>query len=95
MELGKESRKIHLALGKRAARYAVDRFYLLGKQADQVKKGILSGRIPEERVILGKTHEDIARKLRVQVKRGDWLLFKGSRGMRMEQVLAAFKKMGA
>lgn len=95
LELGKESRKIHLNLGKQMARHSIDRFYLFGKQAGQVKKGILFGGIPAEHVIVGKTHKDIARKLRSHVKRGDWLLFKGSRGMRMEQVLAAFKKMRA
>jgi UDP-N-acetylmuramyl pentapeptide synthase len=28
------------------------------------------------------------------MKRGDWLLFKGSRELGMEKVLASFKKMG-
>jgi len=45
-------------------------------------------------VILGKSHKEIAKKIRGQVRRGDWLLFKGSRGMSMEKVLAAFKEMG-
>jgi UDP-N-acetylmuramoyl-tripeptide--D-alanyl-D-alanine ligase len=95
LELGKESRRIHLNLGKQIALHSIDRFYLFGKQAGQMKKGILFGGVSEEHVIIGKTHKEIARKLRAQVQRGDWLLFKGSRGMRMEQVLAAFKKMGA
>ena len=36
------------------------------------------------------THEAMAQKLRSVAKPGDVLLFKGSRGMRMEQVLDAF-----
>jgi len=28
------------------------------------------------------------------VQKGDWILFKGSRGMEMEKVLAAFKDRG-
>jgi UDP-N-acetylmuramyl pentapeptide synthase len=95
LELGRESRKIHLELGKQIARYPIDRVYLVGKQAGQVKRGALIGGIRKEQVIIGKNHQEIARKLRAQIKRGDWLLFKGSRGMRMEEVLAKLKKWGA
>ena len=95
LELGKESRKIHLELGKQIARHPIDRLYLVGKQAGQVKRGVLLGGIREEQVIVGKNHRAVARALRDQVKKGDWLLFKGSRGMQMERVIATFKKMGA
>jgi UDP-N-acetylmuramyl pentapeptide synthase len=40
-----------------------------------------------ERIVIGQDHADLARQLRKRVKRGDWLLFKGSRGMAMEKVL--------
>ncbi len=94
LELGKESRKYHLELGKQVARCRMNYLYLLGKQASEVKKGALLGGMEEERVILGKSHKEIAKKIRGQVRRGDWLLFKGSRAMSMEKVLAAFKEMG-
>ena len=94
LELGRESRKSHLELGKQVARYRTDRLYLLGEQADQVKEGALLAGMEEERVIIGKNHKEIARIVRGQVRRGDWLLFKGSRGMNMERILAAFKEMG-
>jgi UDP-N-acetylmuramoyl-tripeptide--D-alanyl-D-alanine ligase len=45
-----------------------------------------------EKTIIGKDHVDVAAQLRAFVKRGDWLLFKGSRGMRMERVLEALKR---
>ena len=95
LELGKESRNIHLELGKQIARHPIDSLYLVGKQAGQVKRGALLGGIREEQVIIGKNHRAIARALRAQVKKGDWLLFKGSRGMQMERVIATFKKIGA
>ncbi|MFQ5903919.1 MAG: UDP-N-acetylmuramoyl-tripeptide--D-alanyl-D-alanine ligase [Candidatus Binatia bacterium] len=94
LELGRESRKSHLELGKQVARYRMGRLYLLGEQADHVKEGALLAGMEEERVTIGKNHREIAWMVRGHVRRGDWLLFKGSRGMNMEKVLAAFKEMG-
>ena len=37
-----------------------------------------------ERIIIGKDHAEVAKLLRSHVGKGDWLLFKGSRGMKME-----------
>ncbi|MFQ5539625.1 MAG: glutamate ligase domain-containing protein, partial [Candidatus Binatia bacterium] len=94
LELGRESRKSHLELGKQVARYRIDYLYLLGEQADQVKEGALLAGMEEGQVSIGKNHREIAWMVRGRVRRGDWLLFKGSRGMNMEKVLAAFKEMG-
>ncbi len=94
LELGRESGRSHLELGKKVARYGIDHLYLLGDQAHRVKKGALLAGMEEEQVIIGKNHRQIAGMIRNQVNRGDWLLFKGSRGMSIEKVLAAFKEMG-
>ena len=42
---------------------------------------------PRAKIIVGKDHSDIATRLRGCAQAGDWLLFKGSRGMKMEKVL--------
>ena len=94
LELGRESGRSHLELGRRVARYRIDHLYLLGEQAQQVKKGALLAGMKEEQVIIGKNHRDVARKVRSQTKRGVWLLFKGSRGMKMEMAIKALKEMG-
>lgn len=94
LELGRESQKHHRELGRQAARYGIDRLYLLGGGALPVKEGAVLGGMEEERVLVGKSHRTVARMIRKQARRGDWLLFKGSRGMNMEKVLAAFKEMG-
>ena len=44
-----------------------------------------------DQVIIGADHGEVARRLRQQLRRGDWLLFKGSRGMKMEKVLQELK----
>jgi UDP-N-acetylmuramoyl-tripeptide--D-alanyl-D-alanine ligase len=90
-ELGRKSRQQHFQLGKQVADAGLDRLYLLGAQARVVRKGALQGGIPPERIVIGKDHAEIARRLRSHVKPGDWLLFKGSRGMKMEKVLDQLK----
>lgn len=44
----------------------------------------------QKRVTTYKTHEELADALKRFAKPGDVLLFKGSRGMRMEQALEMF-----
>jgi len=94
LELDRETQKSHLRLGKQAARYRIGRLYLLGEHATQVKEGALLGGMAEERVVVGSDHRELGGMLREQARRGDWLLFKGSRGMNMEKVLAAFQEIG-
>jgi UDP-N-acetylmuramoyl-tripeptide--D-alanyl-D-alanine ligase len=91
-ELGRHSATEHRSLGKAAADAAIDRLYLLGDQAGTVRSGALTGGMQPEQIIIGKDHADLGGQLRERVKRGDWLLFKGSRGMKMERVLEALKR---
>lgn len=95
LELGREARHSHVELGRQAASLGVDRLYLLGVEAARVKEGALGAGINEDRVIIGRNHRDIARKLTEHVRAGDWLLFKGSRCMKMETVLETFKELRA
>ncbi len=91
-ELGSKSRTEHLRLGAAAAATGIDGLYLLGSQAPRVRSGALRGGMRPEQIFIGRDHADIARALRARLKRGDWLLLKGSRGMKMETVL---RELGA
>jgi UDP-N-acetylmuramoyl-tripeptide--D-alanyl-D-alanine ligase len=86
-ELGKQSTKEHRQLGKTAASANIDALYLLGKLAAEVRKGAVLAGMRTEKIIIGKDHADLAGQLRTRLKPGDWLLLKGSRGMKMERVL--------
>jgi UDP-N-acetylmuramoyl-tripeptide--D-alanyl-D-alanine ligase len=86
-ELGRHSRRQHWKLGKTAAKAKLDQLYLLGAQANAVRRGALSSGMAGAKIIVGKNHRDIATRLRGCAQAGDWLLVKGSRGMKMEKVL--------
>ena len=87
LELGKHTAKEHREVGKAAARAAIDGLYLLGKQAPTMRRAAIAHGMRPEQVKVGRDHADIARQLREELKKGDWLLVKGSRGMKMETVL--------
>jgi UDP-N-acetylmuramoyl-tripeptide--D-alanyl-D-alanine ligase len=91
-ELGRHSDREHRALGRAVADAAVDRLYLLGEQASVVRIGALRGGMRPEQIIIGKDHTDLAHRLGERVMRGDWLLFKGSRGMKMERILDTLRR---
>jgi UDP-N-acetylmuramoyl-tripeptide--D-alanyl-D-alanine ligase len=86
-ELGRQSRRQHWELGKAAAKAKLDRLYLLGSQASAVRRGANSAGMDAAKIAIGKDHGDIARQIRACARAGDWLLIKGSRGMKMEKVL--------
>ena len=90
-ELGKRSQREHLRLGSYLARSGLDRAYLLGERAPDVRKGALRGGMKPDQVIVGESHRDIGKRLRAHLNKGDWLLIKGSRGMKMETVLSELK----
>ena len=90
-ELGRHSRRQHWELGKLAAKAQLDQLYLLGAQADAVRRGALSSGMDAAKIFIGKDHGDIATQLRARMGAGDWLLIKGSRGMKMEKVLGELR----
>ena len=94
LELGRESAKRHYELGQTIARCHVDRVYLLGPFASHVREGAFQGGMDSERVTIGKNYKTLAMMIRKHTKRGDWILFKGSRGIGMEKVLASFRTLG-
>jgi UDP-N-acetylmuramoyl-tripeptide--D-alanyl-D-alanine ligase len=90
-ELGKHTAREHRALGRNAARSGVNFLFLLGERADLTRRGALAGGMSAAQIIVGKHHAELGERLRALARKGDWLLFKGSRGMRMEKVLTALK----
>ena len=94
-ELGKHSGKEHRELGRIAAQAKIHQLYLLGEQARQVRNGALGAGMKSDHVIIAADHSEVARRLRQQLRRGDWLLVKGSRGMKMEKILQELKSVKA
>lgn len=89
LELGDYAAEGHREAGRAAAQNA-DVAYLYGVHAADLAEGAREGGMKEENIQIFDSHEALAAALRAAAQEGDALLFKGSRGMRMEQALGLF-----
>ena len=91
LELGVCSAAEHYRIGRIAAQN-VQLLLAYGPNASRVVNGAVTGGMQESRAKLFDDRQKMARYLKCNVKPGDTILFKGSRGMQMELVLEAFLK---
>lgn len=86
LELGNSSMAEHYKVGRLAAMHA-DMLFAFGNHAQRMVVGAVTGGMPANRVTHCESHEQMAKQVRGIARNGDVLLFKGSRGMKMEYVL--------
>ncbi|WP_224984553.1 UDP-N-acetylmuramoyl-tripeptide--D-alanyl-D-alanine ligase [Geomonas agri] len=91
LELGLGTEEAHRELGRKAAA-TVERLYLLGELAREVATGALEAGFPAERILHAASHEELSAALTAWLEPGDCVLFKGSRGMKMDKVATAVKE---
>ena len=89
LELGDCAWAEHYRIGRIAAENA-ELIFAYGPNAYRVLAGAFTGGMSEQKARAFDTREEMAAALKRAAKPGDVLLFKGSRGMRMELVLEAF-----
>ncbi|MCP4107027.1 MAG: UDP-N-acetylmuramoyl-tripeptide--D-alanyl-D-alanine ligase [Desulfobacteraceae bacterium] len=91
LELGEHSESMHKKIGSLAVRYSVAKLYAFGNFAEAVAEGAMTeGMNPKD--ILTGTKKQITKHLEDLLEPGDWLLVKGSRGMRMEEIVEEIGK---
>ena len=91
LELGDCAWAEHYRIGRIAAENA-EIVYAYGPNAPRVVGGAITGGMDNNHTSAFETHESLAAALKRVAKPGDVLLFKGSRGMRMENALELFLK---
>jgi len=90
LELGDASLAYHHQLGSLVGTLHLDSLFLMGISAEAVAQGARATGVSEKAIYIGSTPEEVAEQLAKKVTRGDWILFKGSRGMKMEKILEYF-----
>jgi UDP-N-acetylmuramoyl-tripeptide--D-alanyl-D-alanine ligase len=85
LELGTESAAAHRNVGRLAAS-SVDRLYVMGALAEQVAAGAEEGGLDAGAILVMGDHGEILADLASWLMPGDYVLVKGSRGMKMEVV---------
>ena len=89
LELGVCTQAEHYRVGRIAAG-TCDLLLALGKNAGRVVNGAITGGMRPVDAMAFDSAPELVRVLRAKARPGDIILFKGSRGMKMEQVLDQF-----
>jgi UDP-N-acetylmuramoyl-tripeptide--D-alanyl-D-alanine ligase len=90
LELGAAAGDLHREVGKIAAE-CVDWLFLLGELAREIGKGAADAGLNPAQIVVGESHQEVAARIGKMLQPGDRLLIKGSRGMRLEQVVALLR----
>ncbi len=85
LELGAVSESAHYEVGKKAAENGIDAVFTYGERAVQTAKGATDGNVKLVRSFLDK--EELSKELLSFLEQGDAVLFKASRGMKLEEVI--------
>jgi UDP-N-acetylmuramoyl-tripeptide--D-alanyl-D-alanine ligase len=86
-ELGEFAQQAHRELGRQVKEYGVDLLFLLGQFAPHVAEGAQEAGMPAETIYIGEDHHAVSLRLAQQLQKGDWVLVKGSRIMKMETII--------
>ncbi|MCJ7814074.1 MAG: UDP-N-acetylmuramoyl-tripeptide--D-alanyl-D-alanine ligase, partial [Candidatus Atribacteria bacterium] len=94
LELGEKTGFYHQEIGKKVVKLSIDILITIGQGGKIIAQSSKEEGMAEERVFSFKKNEkiNIARKLLNLTKPGDFILLKGSREMKMEEILEFWQK---
>jgi UDP-N-acetylmuramoyl-tripeptide--D-alanyl-D-alanine ligase len=91
LELGTVEEEAHRKIGARAAEVA-DLLICVGARARWIAEEAQASGMPADRVHILAENAQAVQLLQTQLQPGDFLLVKGSRGMAMEEIVAALQR---
>jgi len=92
LELGEGSPELHRGVGRQAAESGVELAYVIGDFAGDVAAGAMEAGLGESDISVCDDVQQMARLIGDELRAGDVLLVKGSRGMKMERVVDYLKR---
>lgn len=87
LELGAYAREAHREAGRQAAGFGIDVVIAVGHWAQELVEGARCSPFPPGRTMAVASWQEALEALMAQMKSGDWILVKGSRGVQMEHVV--------
>jgi len=87
LELGNDSKNLHREIGRNIANGRWDILLGFGEYASCYRDGAVAGGMDGNNIYIFTDHTTLAKKLTELVIPGDTVLLKGSRGMKMEQII--------
>jgi UDP-N-acetylmuramoyl-tripeptide--D-alanyl-D-alanine ligase len=95
LELGRETQQMHQDVGRFAAGQQLSRLIACGQLGKEIAQGARQGGMPESSIVEVPDATFATDLLKKSVRRGDVVLVKASRGMRMEQIVQGLTGMKA
>ncbi|HQK99800.1 MAG TPA: UDP-N-acetylmuramoyl-tripeptide--D-alanyl-D-alanine ligase [Smithellaceae bacterium] len=92
LELGEAAVDLHRRIGRIVATIGVTAVLLRGDFAGDIAAGAREGGMSEDQIIVFDHEEEALRLLASRVQKGDWILVKGSRAMKMDRVAAVIRE---
>jgi UDP-N-acetylmuramyl pentapeptide synthase len=89
-ELGDYFEEGHLQVGSDVARLGIDYLIAVGPPAHLIAKGARDGGMDPVRITECGDNDDAVLSLEPLLTEGVWVLFKGSRAVKMEQIMESF-----
>lgn len=86
LELGDISAEEHRKIGALVAKHNVDRLITVGKMAEFIAKGAIEEGFSASDTFSFPDNESVIKNIYSIIKPGDIILFKGSRGMKLEEI---------
>jgi UDP-N-acetylmuramyl pentapeptide synthase len=87
LELGSQSEIGHREVGKRIAQLKLGLVVLMGDRMDDCVRELIAQGYPASQIMNFKDHSTAVLTLAELIKEGDFILVKGSQGMRMEKIV--------
>jgi len=87
LELGDQAEPLHEIVGVEVATTDVGRLFLKGPLSRSTAAGAVRGGMSEEQILFFEKPEDIVDRILSFASAGDWILVKGSRRMKMEEIV--------
>jgi UDP-N-acetylmuramoyl-tripeptide--D-alanyl-D-alanine ligase len=91
LELGPASAELHREAGRQIAAQKIDWIFGVGGQASEIVAGAIEAGHPKAQTRFFVSSEEAAESLARFIARGDLLLVKGSRGVKMERIVDALR----
>ena len=95
LELGSHAAYLHKSLGEDIARSGVGGLITFGELSKYTFEGARAAGMDERMLWHCSSHDEMASLLKSRASKGDVILIKGSRGMRMEEVVEKLKGQGS
>ena len=94
LELGEDSPKYHVSAGKMAVKCHFDLLVTVGPLSKHMAEGAREEGMPADRVFSFEDSPEAAEKLGEILEKGDLILVKGSRGIKMEHIVEKLQEEG-